>query len=216
MFDLTLTFDNGPEPVVTAAVLDLLAERDIKATFFVVGHKLAAPGGLALTERAAAEGHWIGNHTWSHAEPLGNRTEAGVAQAEIERTQRLLGQSGLIGAGPLFRPTGGGGVIGPHLLNRECLDYLCAGGFTCVLWNSIPRDWAEPDGWVENAFEQCAVQPWTLMVLHDIASGAMRHLPRFIDAAIDRGARFRQDYPPDCLPVVKGRVVQPVQAYVTM
>ncbi len=215
MFDLTLTFDNGPEPVVTAAVLDVLAARGIKTTFFVVGRQLAGPGSLAMAERAQAQGHWIGNHTWSHGEPLGTRTEPDVAQAEIGRTQLLLDTAGVVPGERLFRPNGGGGVIGPHLLNKDCLDFLCAGGFTCVLWNSIPRDWAEPDAWVENALAQCAEQPWTLMVLHDIASGAMRHLPRFLDAAAEQGARFRQDFPPDCLPIVRGQTVQPLQPYVT-
>ena len=70
-FDVTLTFDNGPEPEVTPGVLDTLAAAGIKATFFVLGHKLALPGRRALAERAAAEGHWIGNHTYTHSTPLG-------------------------------------------------------------------------------------------------------------------------------------------------
>jgi peptidoglycan/xylan/chitin deacetylase (PgdA/CDA1 family) len=64
MFDLTLTFDNGPEPSVTPRVLDVLARRGVRTTFFVIGNKLLTRDARACTERAHAEGHWIGNHTW--------------------------------------------------------------------------------------------------------------------------------------------------------
>ena len=63
MFDLTLSFDNGPEPDVTPSVLDVLAARNIQTTFFVIGSKLQDPERRALSERAREEGHWIGNHT---------------------------------------------------------------------------------------------------------------------------------------------------------
>jgi peptidoglycan/xylan/chitin deacetylase (PgdA/CDA1 family) len=55
--DVTLTFDNGPEPAVTPRVLDVLAQADIKATFFVLGSKLAEPERRAIAKRAHAEGH---------------------------------------------------------------------------------------------------------------------------------------------------------------
>ena len=66
--EVTLTFDNGPDPDTTPEVLAALAERDLRATFFVVGEKLAAAREPA--ERAHAEGHWIGNHTWTHRAPI--------------------------------------------------------------------------------------------------------------------------------------------------
>ena len=74
MFDVTLTFDNGPEPSVTPRVLDVLARRGVRTTFFVIGNKLLTRDARACTERAHAEGHWIGNHTWTHSRPLGSAT----------------------------------------------------------------------------------------------------------------------------------------------
>jgi peptidoglycan/xylan/chitin deacetylase (PgdA/CDA1 family) len=211
-FDLTLTFDNGPEPDVTPGVLDILAARGIKTTFFVMGQKLAEPGRRAIVERAKAAGHWIGNHTWSHGEPLGRRSDAGAAEAEIGRTQDLLGD--LVHPDRLFRPNAGG-ELGSWLLSREAADYLSRGGYTCVTWNAVPRDYADPDDWVERALAQCRERPWTLMVLHDLPNGASRHLPRFLDEVEAMGARFRQDFPPDCLPIVSGRptpVLEPLVA----
>ena len=84
-----------------------------------------------------------------------------------------------------------------------------------MLWNAIPRDWDDPDGWAERALAQCRSQPWTLLVLHDLPTGAMNHLDRFINRAIEAGARFQQDFPPDCVPIRSGEIVLPIQAYVS-
>ena len=214
MFDLTLSFDNGPEPEVTPSVLDLLARENIRATFFVLGDKIADPARKRLAERARAEGHWIGNHTMHHKVPLGDAVDpAAAALEEIDGTQNLLGD--LIHPERLFRPFGRRGAIGPHLLSRAALDRLTAGAYTMVLWNSIPRDWAEPDVWVETALAQCKSQAWTLMVLHDQPTGAMRHLERFIGLARVAGARLRQDFPPECVPIVRGKPVRALDAYLS-
>src|SRR6185295_9075586 len=73
VFDVTLTFDNGPEPDVTPRVLDILKAHDIRTTFFVIGEKLADPARRRLAVRAHDEGHWIGNHTFTHTVPLGRQ-----------------------------------------------------------------------------------------------------------------------------------------------
>lgn len=213
MFDLTLTFDNGPDPETTPAVLDILKRRAIRATFFVVGEMLAAPGARALTERAHAEGHWIGNHTWTHSGPLGLRAGADVAAREIARTQAEIGA--LAHPDRFFRPQGGGGALGPHLLSPEALDLLIREKMSCVLWNAIPGDWKDPDGWVARALDQCRAQQWTLMVLHDLPTGAMRSLDAFLDRVEDLGGHIRQDFPPDCMPIVNGVVVRPMEQFVT-
>ena len=211
MFDLTLTFDNGPEPGVTDSVLDTLARHDVRATFFVLGHKLAMPERRKLAERAHAEGHWIGNHTWSHTTPLGMLNDPQETAAEINRTQAEIGA--LAHPRRYFRPFGGGN-LDRRLLNETALRLLQRERFTCVLWNSLPRDWEDADGWVARAMMQAVAQPWTLMVLHDMPTGAMKHLDRFLGEARDRGAVFRQDFPPACVPVLEGEVVAPVDGYV--
>lgn len=212
MFDVTLTFDNGPEPDATPAVLDVLARRSIRATFFVLGHKLADRARRRLAERAHAEGHWIGNHTWSHATPLGRLDDPAVPEHEIGRTQREIGA--LAHPDRFFRPFGAGGNLDRRLLSRAAVDYLVAGGFTLVLWNAIPRDWEDADGWVERALAQIRAQPWTLIVLHDLPTGAMRHLPRFVDLVRAEEGRFRQDIPPACTPISRGRITGEVEPIV--
>jgi endo-1,4-beta-xylanase len=57
-----LTVDDGPDRVATAALLDLLAEHEVRATFCVVGQEVLAPGGAALLRRTVAEGHLVAAH----------------------------------------------------------------------------------------------------------------------------------------------------------
>lgn len=212
MFDVTLSFDNGPELEVTPLVLDALSRAGIKSTFFVLGKKMADPQKRKLAERAFAEGHWIGDHTYTHSVPFGINPDPDACEKEIGRTQALVGD--LAHVDRLFRPFGGGGNLNTQLLSRSTVDYLTRGKYTCVLWNSVPRDWVDPEGWVERALEQCAAQPWSLVVLHDLPMGASRHLERFIERVRERGGRFRQDLPPSCVPIRKGEIVLPLEAYV--
>jgi peptidoglycan/xylan/chitin deacetylase (PgdA/CDA1 family) len=210
---VTLTFDNGPEPGVTELVLDVLAARSILATFFVIGRKVATPSGRALVERARAAGHVVGNHTFSHSTPLG---EAGDSvAAEILETQHLLGD---LGPEKLFRPFGGGGALGPHLLSAIARDVLVAGGFTCVVWNAVPRDFADPDGWPETARRQIAGHRAagvpSVLVLHDLPNGAMAHLPAFLDRLIADGARFTQEFPEDTVVIRHGQPTELCDRYV--
>jgi peptidoglycan/xylan/chitin deacetylase (PgdA/CDA1 family) len=197
---VTLTFDNGPEPGVTGMVLDVLAARGVAATFFVIGRKLAAPGGRALAERAHADGHRIGNHTFTHSVPLGLAGPEAAA-TEITATQELLGD---LAPERLFRPYGDQGRLGPHLLSGAARDLLLAGGYTCVLWNTVPRDWLDPDGWPDRALAQIGERDHSLLVLHDLPTGAMRHLPDFLDRLASAGVAITRDFPPDCLAIVNG------------
>ncbi|WP_063692707.1 polysaccharide deacetylase family protein [Bradyrhizobium stylosanthis] len=213
MYDLTLTFDNGPDPDVTPRVLDILATRGIKTTFFVIGEKLVDPERRRLAARAHGEGHWIGNHTFTHSIPLGAQSGRDTAEREIGRTQDAIGD--LAHPQRWFRPFGGGGNLDKRLLKPSVVDYLTGKKHSCVLWNSIPRDWDDPDGWTERALDQCGRQPWTLMVLHDLPTGAMAHLERFLDSADAAGARFRQDFPPACVPIRNGDIALPIDDYVS-
>src|SRR6266536_4832777 len=132
VFDLTLTFDNGPEPDVTPRVLDILRERGIRATFFVIGEKLGDPERRRLAERARDEGHWVGNHTFTHSIPLGQQRDPNTAENEIGRTQIAIGD--LAHPQRWFRPFGGGGILDERLLKPSVINYLLRHKHSCVLW----------------------------------------------------------------------------------
>ena len=212
MQKVTLTFDNGPEPTVTPNVLDCLTANQVAATFFVVGFKVATPEGTALVRCASERGHRIGNHTFSHVKPLGELDRA-TALNEFERAESAL--SWLDQSLRLFRPYGRAGKLGRHLLHPAVVEKLEEGGYTCVLWNSVPGDWRDPNGWVDRAIKDCRSRPWSLIVLHDTPTGAMLHLDRFIKQLRAEGMEFTQEYPPECLPMVQGKIVGPLDSYVS-
>jgi peptidoglycan-N-acetylglucosamine deacetylase len=194
---VTLSFDNGPTPGVTDAVLDVLRDHDVPATFFAVGTRAAVPEGHALLQRARVEGHRVGNHTRTHATRLGDIDDDPAELAnEIDGGQDALRE---LGSDRLFRPYGRGGVIDEHLLGPNGLTRLSAGGFTCVLWNAVPRDWENPDDWVDTAIEQVQSQPWSLVVLHDTSTGAMAHLPTFLARLAAADVDVVAEMPPDCV-----------------
>jgi peptidoglycan/xylan/chitin deacetylase (PgdA/CDA1 family) len=208
---VTLSFDNGPDAAVTPQVLDILARHEIRATFFVVGQKLEALAGPALIARAREQGHWIGNHTYSHTVPLG-RLAGEDAVAELRRTESLIGAHA--SPHPLFRPYGEGGILDRRVLCPAAVSYLCENGYSCIGWNAIPRDWDDPKGWVATALRQISEQDETLLVLHDIPSGAMEHLEDFIVRAREAGATFRQEFPEACRLIWKGKPAVDLDAFI--
>ena len=200
---VTLTFDNGPTPGVTDAVLDILARHGAPATFFVVGSQLAEPGGeaAALVERAVAEGHAVGGHSWSHEVPFGRMADADVDR-ELDDTRELVARLG--GDGRLFRPYAAGGLVDEHLMSDHGARRLREGGYTCVLWTSVPGDWLDPQGWVDVALADVAARPWSVVVLHDLPVGCADRLDDFLTRLRERGAVLTRDTPDECTPLRAG------------
>ena len=200
--EICLSFDNGPEPEATPSVLDVLAHRRIPALFFVIGEKLRNPKARALAEQARDAGHRIGNHTLTHGAPLGRRSDA-EAVHEISETDALIGD--LAAPERYFRPNGGGGALGAHLLNGAAARHLVAHQATMVLWNAVPGDFRDADGWPATAHAMLrAAQAPVMLVLHDLPNGAMRHLDRFLGEVLDQGWRFSADPPLGWVPLRRG------------
>lgn len=207
---VTLTFDNGPTPGVTDAVLDVLAAHRVKATFFVVGERLRRPGGRALALRIAAEGHRIGHHTATHTVQLGaaDDPEAAVAAeiAAIEKDIDALAGTSETEGERLFRPNAAGGILDQRVFSPAAVRYLRRHRYTCALWNVLPRDWENPTGWVDQAIEDVARTNWAVVVLHDLDTGAMDRLPAFLDGLAAMNAEFVTEFPDSCVPIKQGRL----------
>lgn len=208
---LTLSFDNGPTPEFTPTVLDVLAERGLTTTFFIVGTDLQRDGSRELVERARAEGHRIGNHTMTHQVLLGRTDDEAAPEKEIEQAQLLLGD--LAHEERYFRPWGDGGLLGPHLLSRQAVDHLERGGYSLVLWNSVPRDWEDATGWPARARADIERQDWTVVVLHD-NSEAVAQLAPFLDAVLADGVELRTDFPDACVPIRRGERIGSLEGLV--
>jgi peptidoglycan/xylan/chitin deacetylase (PgdA/CDA1 family) len=216
MARLTLSFDNGPTTETTPHVLDVLGERNMRATFFVVGNRLSEPGAVALAQRAQQEGHWVGNHSTTHETPLGLCAGPDHAEREIGETQTRLADAGLVHRDRLFRPFGRGGRLGRHLLSTDAVDHQMAHRYTMVLWDSVPRDWEDPDGWPERARRDLEARDHTVLVLHDLPTGAMSRLGEFLDAVTEAGTEVVQEFPDHCVPLRRGEVCGPIHHLVTV
>ena len=125
---IALTFDDGPWPHTTGQVLDILKKNNVKATFFVVGRQVQTYP--QILKRIVADGHTLGNHTWSHQY---HRYDSAGAAREIDRTTQLVYK--LTGIETvLFRPPGG-------ILNNGLAAYAQQKKYAVVMWSADSLDW---------------------------------------------------------------------------
>ncbi|MET0133163.1 MAG: polysaccharide deacetylase family protein [Kibdelosporangium sp.] len=151
---VALTYDDGPNPHSTEALLKALREVDACATFFTLGGNQQHYPELVRAIRAA--GMWIGNHTWSH--PHLPQISRDAVIDEIRRTQQMTRQ--ITGQAPtLFRPPYGD-------TNDEIKADAAAQGLTQVLWSVDTKDW---NGATTERIVQAAatVQPGGIILMHD-------------------------------------------------
>ncbi len=212
MARVTLTFDNGPEPPVTHHVLDTLARRQIKTTFFVIGEKFETPKGRETVERAHDEGHWIANHSYTHSFSLGDSDEPTAFDKEVTRGQEVLGT--LAHPDRMFRPFCNAGYIDHRVFKHAHIQQLEQGGYTCVMFDKAVWDWEDAEGWVDRALGIVRERPWATLVLHDIVGyppgtivNGMKNLDRFLDLLDDEGHEIVQEIDPRSIPIVRGQRV---------
>lgn len=154
-----LTFDDGPNPGATPALLDFLAEHDVKAVFCVIGRNITAPGGAAILQRIVAEGHVLGNHSTSYAD-MGSWSAAQVRAdltANLAIIREALGDASL--PVPFWRaPNGSWGAT-----QRVAVDL---GMQPLAVVNTI-GDWATQDVGTLTANLRAAMKPGEIVLLHD-------------------------------------------------
>lgn len=126
---VALTFDDGPWPIYTNQVLDILKRENVKATFFVIGRQVAPY--RSLIQRIHNEGHQLGNHTWNHK----YRMTAEQVVFEMDSTDRAIKE--VIGkTPPYFRPPGG-------FLNNGLAARAKGRGNVVVMWSTAVNDTAK-------------------------------------------------------------------------
>jgi len=174
-----LTFDDGPDPDHTPRLLDVLRGQRVAATFFLLGEQAAAHP--HLVRQIAADGHTIGNHTYTHR-PAETVTAREFRDEAIE-TRQLLKQ--LLGLPPrLLRPPSG-------KLTFAKLSQSWLSGHTIVLWDNDPKDFAstaaEP---IRDWFRGHPLTGGQIVLLHDCCPHLTEVLPGLIADARDRGLEF--------------------------
>lgn len=180
---VALTFDDGPNPATTPRVLDILHEKQVRATFFVVGKR--AEQHPELVRRALAEGHLVENHTWSHPSLFCFLTP-GRLRSEIGKCTEILQRIG--GRRPRYfrSPVGL-----RHALLRP---YLRRAGLEYISWQVRSRDTLNVKSGTLTGRILNKVMPGDIVLLHDHRAGGvdvlLGVLPKVIDELRARGFDF--------------------------
>ena len=172
---VALTFDDGPGSETTAKLLDGLKERNIKASFFLMGKNIA--GNEHLVKRMKEEGHLIGNHTFNHVQ-LSKLSDAKACE-EITRTSDAVYQ--ITGQYTTFiRPP-----FGEWKKNLECVVTMLP-----VMWTVDPVDWNTDDVDLVVRRVEKVVQDEDIVLLHDIYDSSVDAAFRIADDLKERGYTF--------------------------
>ena len=176
---VAITFDDGPHHSLTPQLLDILAARRIRATFYVIGSRVVRQPDL--TRRIAAEGHEIGNHTWSHPS-LSGLSDAAVL-GELDRTTQAIYEA--VGRPPVtMRPPYG------NLHGRQRLMVHRERNMPTVLWSVDPQDWRRPGASVVASRIVGGSHPGAVILAHDIQSGTVSAMPSTLDTMVALGYQF--------------------------
>jgi len=153
---IALTFDDGPWPNTTSKILAILKEKNIKATFFMIGQNLK--NFPQLGQQVVADGHAIGNHTWHHWHRQMNEF---TAAREIDDTAALLYKTTGVKTS-LFRPPNG-------FLSNGLADYARKQNDVVVLWSIDSGDWhkrgVSVEGLVNHVLQKA--KPGAIVLMHD-------------------------------------------------
>lgn len=176
---VAMTFDDGPHPSLTPQLLDMLRARGIRATFYVIGRNAARYP--QILQRMVAEGHEIGNHTWSHPS-LHGHSDASVL-SQVDRTNRAVYDA--VGRPPVtMRPPYG------NLYDRQRLMLFQTRSMPTVLWSVDPLDWQRPGSSVVSQRIVANCHSGAVILAHDIHRATVRAMPSALDGVTGRGFRF--------------------------
>jgi peptidoglycan/xylan/chitin deacetylase (PgdA/CDA1 family) len=186
---VALTFDDGPDPVFTPALLDILKDRSVHATFFLVGEK--AERVPEIVQRMMAEGHAIGSHSLSHPDMW--TVKFGELWRQYARGRRSVEQ---LAAQPvsLFRPPKGWSNVRSALVCRVL-------GMQPTLWNKTGDDWKVGVTCDDIVAAIGPLRDRDVVLLHDsierpLAASVMDRTPTLeavgvlVDSALEQGLRF--------------------------
>jgi peptidoglycan/xylan/chitin deacetylase (PgdA/CDA1 family) len=176
---LAMTFDDGPHPSLTPKLLDLLKARNIKCTFFLIGRQVKMYPDIV--RRIIAEGHEIGNHTWTHCS-LTSRSDAQIRE-EMQKSADAVYE--VAGVRPqLMRPPYG--AINSRIKDMVFSEF----GYSTIMWSVDPMDWRRPGVSVVTSRLVNGAHPGAIMLSHDIHPPTIQAMPAMFDQLIAKGYQF--------------------------
>jgi peptidoglycan-N-acetylglucosamine deacetylase len=176
---IAITFDDGPHVTNTPRLLDMLASRGIKATFFCVGTNVARYPNIV--RRIVADGHEMANHTWNHPK-MSSLSDSSI-RSELDRATN--GIVGITGNAPrMYRPPYGA------ITARQKQLIMSEYGYPTILWSVDPEDWKRPGPAVITSRILNATRPGGIVLVHDIHPPSVDAMPATLDGLLARGFRF--------------------------
>jgi peptidoglycan/xylan/chitin deacetylase (PgdA/CDA1 family) len=176
---IAMTFDDGPSAENTPRLLDILKQRGIKATFFLIGQN--AEANPNIVKRILAEGHEIGNHTWTH--PQLSKLPDDKVKTEIGKTQDA------IKAASGYTPT----ILRPPYgaITQRQKQWIAGDlGLNVIIWSVDPFDWKRPGSSVVSQRILAGAAPGAIVLSHDIHKQTVDAMPATLDALIAKGYKF--------------------------
>ncbi|MEW9551444.1 polysaccharide deacetylase family protein [Nonomuraea sp. NPDC050783] len=175
---VALTFDDGPGEH-TGRLLDLLAQRHVRATFFVIGEMVAADRDGRLVRRIAQEGHELGNHSWSHP-ALAALSEEGVRR-ELRQTGDLVQRLTGVRMRLMRPPYGATDAQVAAEARRE--------GLAQILWSLDTLDWRDRVTATVARRAETAT-PGAIVLMHDVHRTTVDAVPQVLDTLARKGFTF--------------------------
>ena len=176
---VALTFDDGPHATLTPRLLNILRERNVKATFYVLGPNAKRNPGIM--QRMVAEGHELGNHSWTHR--VMSKAPTDAMMKEFQDTHDAIVAA--CGVAPKSqRPPYGAMTKPQRALLKEKF------GYPCILWDVDPLDWKKPGSSVVASRIHSGTRNGSIILLHDIHAGSVEAVPAVLDGLIAKGHTF--------------------------
>lgn len=176
---VAMTFDDGPHPVNTPRLLDMLAQRNIKATFYVVGTN--AREYPHIIRRMINEGHEIGNHTRSH--PYLTNLSDDQVRSELNYCRDAVIEAAGIPPHTMRPPYGA-------ITSRQKAWIYEEWDYPTILWSVDPRDWQRPGSSVVADRIVAGTRNGAIILAHDIHGGTIDAMPSALDRLLAKGYKF--------------------------
>ena len=176
---LALTFDDGPNPAHTPRLLDMLRRRNVKATFYVIGERAA--NHPDIIRRIVAEGHEVGNHTWTH--PNLKKLSDDAVRRELDKTRDAIVSACGVQPRTMRPPYGAMFKKQREWVYREY-------GYPTVLWDVDPLDWKKPGSSVVAQRLISGARNGSILLVHDLHGSSVDAMPQTIDTLLRQGYQF--------------------------
>lgn len=176
---IAMTFDDGPHPSNTPRLLDMLRERNIKATFYVIGQNVDLYPNVL--RRTVSEGHEIGNHSWSH--PILSKMSDSAVREQLTKTRDAVARAAGVQPRTMRPPYGA-------LLQRQREWIHAELGYPTIIWSVDPLDWKRPGSSVVTSRILAGTTPGAIILAHDLHGQTVDAMPATLDGLLRKGYQF--------------------------